>query len=110
MLLGRIELPTSALPRMRSTTELQQHTIPKGPHRRWAEGRGALLAVHPCFVKRMPDSAARLPMPEDQPPLSRQATREQRLAAKLRENLQRRKQQAREIARTSDADPSQEAE
>ena len=49
-------------------------------------------------------------MPEDQPPLSRQATREQRLAAKLRENLQRRKQQAREIARTSDADPSQEAE
>ena len=28
VLLGRIELPTSALPRMRSTTELQQHTIP----------------------------------------------------------------------------------
>jgi hypothetical protein len=26
VLLGRIELPTSALPRMRSTTELQQHT------------------------------------------------------------------------------------
>lgn len=29
VLLGRIELPTSALPRMRSTTELQQHTISK---------------------------------------------------------------------------------
>ena len=27
VLLGRIELPTSALPRMRSTTELQQLTI-----------------------------------------------------------------------------------
>ena len=49
-------------------------------------------------------------MPEDQPPSTRQGSREQRLAAKLRENLQRRRQQTREIARKSDADPSQEAE
>ena len=52
VLLGRIELPTSALPRMRSTTELQQHTIPAGPNKRLGRpGRGALLAGHPCFVK-----------------------------------------------------------
>ena len=36
VLLGRIELPTSALPRMRSTTELQQHTI------RMRQGREAV--------------------------------------------------------------------
>ena len=49
-------------------------------------------------------------MREDQPPFPRPASREERLAAKLRENLQRRKLQAREIARENDADPSQEAE
>jgi DNA repair photolyase len=53
-------------------------------------------------------------MREDQPPSTRQGSRpvprEERLAAKLRENLQRRKQQTREIARKSDTDPSQEAE
>ena len=55
VLLGRIELPTSALPRMRSTTELQQHTIPPDVRRcRWGTGdRGALLAVRPCIVKRL---------------------------------------------------------
>lgn len=72
------------------------------------------MAVHPCFVKPMPDSAVWLPMREDQPSLPRRATsqasREARLAAKLRENLQRRKRQAREIGRESDADPSQAAE
>lgn len=95
MLLGRIELPTSALPRMRSTTELQQHTIPKAP-RGWLgrPGRGALLAATPCFVKPKPDSRDKLPMGEQAVSLSR----EERLAAKLRENLRRRKAQAREIA------------
>ncbi|HNJ47150.1 MAG TPA: hypothetical protein PK479_01865 [Novosphingobium sp.] len=38
-------------------------------------------------------------MSQDSPPLAR----EQRLAAKLRENLRRRKAQAREIAREDDA-------
>ena len=57
VLLGRIELPTSALPRMRSTTELQQPTIPAarviGPINVGAgPGRGALLAGGPVFVKR----------------------------------------------------------
>ena len=92
VLLGRIELPTSALPRMRSTTELQQHTIPSGPRSARPGGRGALLAVAPCFVKPMPDSAQQLPMRESKPA----PTREERLAAKLRENLRRRKEQARE--------------
>ena len=47
---GRIELPTSALPRMRSTTELQQHTIPRAPDGTDPPGRGALLAAGPRFV------------------------------------------------------------
>lgn len=54
VLLGRIELPTSALPRMRSTTELQQRyhsTLPEEPLTA-PLGRGALLAVPPAFVKR----------------------------------------------------------
>ena len=59
------------------------------------------MAAAPCFVKLNPDSAARLPMREEPAPLSREErplTREERLAAKLRENLRRRKVQAREIA------------
>jgi len=62
------------------------------------------LAVRPCFVKPIPDSAALLPMREDRPPL----TREEKLAAKLRENLRRRKDQARAQAAQDlpKADPS----
>jgi hypothetical protein len=56
--------------------------------------RGALLAAPPCFVKLKPDSAARLPMREENP----KPSREERLAAKLRENLRRRKAQARNLA------------
>jgi len=56
-------------------------------------GRGALLALPPCFVKRDPDSGKTLPMSETPP----QPSREERLAAKLRENLRRRKAQARDI-------------
>jgi hypothetical protein len=56
-------------------------------------GRGALLAAAPCFVKQEPDSPASLPMNENPAP-----TREERLAAKLRENLKRRKAQARDLA------------
>ena len=79
VLLGRIELPTSPLPRVRSTTELQQRWIEAG-----AIGhRGAL-------VKRGPARQARA-MGERES----KATREERLAAKLRENLRRRKEQSR---------------
>ena len=95
VLLGRIELPTSALPRMRSTTELQQHTIPcarTGQAVR-AGARYWLRALALSSARR--DITTRMPMREETAPLSR----EERLAAKLRENLRRRKEQAREIGR-----------
>ena len=47
------------------------------------------------------DSGMGLPMNEGQPP----ATREERLAARLRENLRRRKAQARAIERRDDGLP-----
>ena len=108
MLLGRIELPTSALPRMRSTTELQQPTIPAarviGPINVGAgPGRGALLAGGPRFVKQ---AFVRSDLHSDtcrgtKPAMSEnpaQPSRQGRLAAKLRENLHLRKAQARALA------------
>ncbi len=77
MLLGRIELPTSPLPRVRSTTELQQ----PGNAR---TGRRGLLCAGGGNVK----AEAMVETPKD-------PSREERLAAKLRENLKRRKSQAR---------------
>ena len=97
VLLGRIELPTSALPRMRSTTELQQHTIPcarTGQAVR-AGARYWLRALALSSARR--DITTRMPMREETAPLSR----EERLAAKLRENLRRRKEQAREFNRNA---------
>ena len=61
--------------------------------RKAGPGRGALLAVPPCFVKREAVSAGKLPMRKDD-----NLSREERLAAKLRENLRRRKDQARAIS------------
>ena len=52
-------------------------------------------------LSRMLDSGMGLPMNEGQPP----ATREERLAARLRENLLRRKAQARAIERRDDGLP-----
>lgn len=67
------------------------------------DGEGALLVWPPGNVKRglsFARQVAKIPaMSQDSPPLAR----EQRLAAKLRENLRRRKAQAREIAREDDA-------
>ena len=53
VLLGRIELPTSALPRMRSTTELQQHTTiaPKAAAKDGLD-RGGLMSAPGGIVKR----------------------------------------------------------
>ena len=74
----RIELTTSALPRMRSTTELRQH------FRKVAAYDGAPLALsrQASHVGRVAD---------------RDKEREKRLAAALRENLRKRKAQARAI-------------
>ena len=50
---GRIELPTSALPRMRSTTELQQRaTASPAPLVKTGRGRGALMSAAGALVKR----------------------------------------------------------
>ena len=88
VLLGRIELPTSPLPRVRSTTELQQ--------RRKARAIGVRgLDVKPC-LSRLANSGKALRMSEEREP----TTREERLAAKLRENLRRRKAQARALDAT----------
>ena len=105
VLLGRIELPTSALPRMRSTTELQQPTIQNaGNGRERQSGQGRAIALPPCFVKRGAVSADRLmmdeaPAPKCASPADAVLSREERLAAKLRENLRRRKAQARALDR-----------
>ena len=70
----RIELTTSALPRMRSTTELRQH-IACRETRRYGRASGAMSRR-----SRM---------------AGRDEEREKRLAEALRENLRRRKAQAR---------------
>ena len=81
MLLERIELSTSPLPRVRSTTELQQLT-----------GNGGRLSWHRLLVKHGGlRQASRMTDPRP--------TREERLAAKLRENLRRRKAQSRALER-----------
>jgi hypothetical protein len=79
VLLERIELSTSPLPRVRSTTELQQ---------RWIEARA--IGHRGTLVKRA--AAGQAPGMKGQ---NDKTTREERLAAKLRENLKRRKAQAR---------------
>ena len=91
VLLGRIELPTSALPRMRSTTELQQPTISACPPTQGGERRRAIAGgLVVCQAGGMTDG----------PP---KPTREDRLAAQLRANLRRRKEQARELRREESA-------
>src|SRR5690348_14434735 len=86
----RIELTTSALPRMRSTTELRQHFSRKA--RLWLG---------------TPRPSTRLDWPPSQRHLramtGKDKDREDRLAAALRENLRRRKAQAR-----ASADPQSE--
>ena len=105
VLLGRIELPTSALPRMRSTTELQQHTISAWPlspaNRRGGQGRANDGGMGLCQATFRPHLRQDLQehgaigiqtgMSDPKSPTSR----EERLAARLRENLKRRKAQAR---------------
>ena len=84
MLPVRIELTTSALPRMRSTTELRQHFV----RERRAYG-GAPCARQPVAGRRraghLDDMA------------EKDKEREERLAAALRENLRKRKAQARDL-------------
>ena len=81
----RIELTTSALPRMRSTTELRQHLASR-ERRRY--GRRDWFMSRRAMAKRDEE-------------------REKRLAETLRENLRRRKAQARgDAAMPSPSDPA----
>lgn len=93
VLLGRIELPASPLPRVRSTTELQQHGsaartrgVEAGAIGRTGAKVNLSLNVGPKFAK-----GCAMSDPNDK------LSREERLAAKLRENLRRRKAQGREM-------------
>ena len=82
----RIELTTSALPRMRSTTELRQHYFRKS---------GAYDGVAPTLSTRL---AARSTNAHVRPMSGKDKEREERLAAALRENLRRRKAQLRALS------------
>ena len=79
VLLERIELSTSPLPRVRSTTELQQLS---------KEGRALARTARLSSTGGCGRQACVNDAKDDR-------TREERLAAKLRENLRRRKAQAR---------------
>ena len=91
VLLERIELSASPLPRECSTTELQQPDHRNAPSRPKA-GRGSGRALQ-CTLPLSIISAAGKPAAMADP----KSTREERLAAKLRENLRLRKAQARAI-------------
>ena len=91
----RIELTTSALPRMRSTTELRQHSLDQpavpGPKRERAYvlGQDRLSTrVRAVYRRKMSE-----------------AEKKARLAEALRANLRKRKAQAREQAAPGDASP-----
>src|SRR5215831_696 len=85
----RIELTTSPLPRGCSTTELRQHqAVPDCGYRRGAGAKtGAILAT------RLPQ-AQPVGMSE-RPKQQKKQAAQRRLAAALRDNLKRRKAQAR---------------
>ena len=85
VLLGRIELPTSPLPRVRSTTELQQRRG-AGIRRK----RAYLQALTGRFLRTRVTSGM-----SDKPKAKSGDTKEDRLKAALKANLQRRKAQAR---------------
>jgi hypothetical protein len=106
VLLGRIELPTSPLPRVRSTTELQQRRKQARPIVAPRSNVNALVALSLCHLSTRRDNAKAFRMSEDaRKNMSSSKAREERLAAKLRENLRRRKAQARALG-DSDATES----
>lgn len=95
----RIELTTSALPRMRSTTELRQHSA---------------RAAFPAPRGSGPFAQGRPVVKEHAPGLSHRAMndaeKKARLAAALRENLRKRKAQARAVSEATPAAPREREE
>ena len=96
VLLDRIELSTSSLPMTRSTTELQQQ--PGRPRSIFA-GQARPMAGRPAPVKAIGLTRARFHCQSwdvSKTPSPAELERQQRLAEALRENLRKRKAQARE--------------
>ena len=100
MLPRRIELPASPLPRVRSTTELQQHMgIREPPKQRDARYRPRAIVVCAAQVKQSlrigcaGSNSVNVNKPATPGPNA--SSREERLAAQLRANLRRRKAQTR---------------
>ena len=95
VLLGRIELPTSPLPRVRSTTELLRRNgrriaafgVPRNCKGPLLDGSGALR-----YCRRMTEKTPKRPKPRDE-------DRPDRLKQALKANLARRKAQARARAK-----------
>ncbi len=91
----RIELTTSALPRMRSTTELRQQFVRSG-----APMTGRAFACQPV--------AGGLRRGHVLVTMTKDREREERLAAALRENLKRRKAQSRNLSPSEPKDSDQQ--
>ena len=95
----RIELTTSALPRMRSTTELRQHRADGSAPEAGAMEKASARVKAGCRWRG--GRTITTPMSE------KDQERERRLAEALRENLKKRKAQARgEEVSPSPAEPS----
>ena len=98
---ARIELATSALPRMRSTTELRQHFHHRAePFGLRSRAYGRARPACQGGLRRMRQFAYGAAM------TSGRDDRKARLAQALRDNLRRRKAQAREEAGSREAPPS----
>ena len=98
---ARIELATSALPRMRSTTELRQHFHhPAEPFGLRSRAYGRARPACQGGLRPMPQFAYGAAM------TSGQDDRKARLAQALRDNLRRRKAQAREEAGRATPSPA----
>ena len=99
---GRIELPTSPLPRECSTTELRQRTDAKRADTCHRRRRGATLLLDDWTNSR------------ENPAMSGEkitsGSRKERLAKALKANIAKRKQQARTRAETEDAPETPESE
>ena len=102
VLLGRIELPASPLPRECSTTELQQHVglLPSGQF----QPEAALWRAAPTLSRRglrYSDKKAKEAFMADQKysdaTAKAKAEQKAKLAEQLRANLRRRKTQSREM-------------
>ena len=92
---GGIEPTTSALPRMRSTTELRRRNLRKRPYSQPGARGKALISVDVGLRPRDPvgmnDPPKSPPSAPKEAETAAQAARAARLASALRQNLRRRK-------------------